>query len=85
MLQLSDFLVLAGTESRYRRGPRPAGFLAGLWHGIALAVAFVIGAFDPTVQLYESRNNGRFYDLGFLLGVMLVFGGGGATGPRVVG
>jgi hypothetical protein len=84
MLQLSDFLALAGTESRYRRGPRPAGFLAGLWHGIALVVAFVIAAFDPTVQLYEIRNNGRFYDLGFLLGVMLVFGGGGATGPRIV-
>jgi len=85
MSQLSRVLALAGTESRYRRGPRPAGFLAGLWHGVALLVAFIIGAFDPTVQLYESRNNGRFYDLGFVLGVALVFGGGGASGPRVMG
>ena len=85
MTSLSDFLVLAGTESRYRRGGHPAGFLAGLWHGIVLVVAFVVGAFDPSVQLYESRNNGRFYDLGFLLGVMLIFGGGGAAGPRTIG
>jgi hypothetical protein len=50
MLPLSDVLALAGTQSRYRRGPRPAGFLAGLWHGIVLLVAFVIGAFDPTLE-----------------------------------
>jgi hypothetical protein len=85
MSQLAERLALAGTESRYRRGPRPAGFLAGIWHGLVLVIAFIIGAFDPTVQLYESRNNGRLYDLGFLLGVMLIFGGGGASSPRVVG
>lgn len=50
-----------------------------------MVMAFILVAFDPTVQLYESRNNGRFYDLGFLPGVMLTFGGGGASGPRIIG
>jgi len=75
MSRLSGVLALAGTESRYRRGPRSASFLAGLWHGIALVVAFIVGAFDPTVQLDESRNTGSTIS-GFLLGIMLVFGGG---------
>jgi hypothetical protein len=48
--------------------PSPAGFWAGLWHGMVSWIAFVVSFFDPTVEVYERANNGGWYDFGFLLG-----------------
>lgn len=61
-----------------------AGFWRGLWNGIIAPVTFVISLFDKNVQMYEVHNNGGWYNFGFLLGVMIVFGGGGrgAAGRR---
>lgn len=59
----------------------PRGFLYGLWHGFITPVTFVISLFTDDVSIYESHNTGGWYDFGFVLGLMVIFGGGsgGAT------
>ena len=52
-----------------------AGFWKGLWHGFIYPVTFVISLFTDTVNLYEVRNNGNWYDFGFVCGVGLLHGG----------
>lgn len=52
---------------------RLAGALQGLWHGLISPVTVVGSFFNPTMQMYEVHNNGREYNLGFLVGVALVF------------
>lgn len=54
-----------------------AGFWLGLWHGIIAPITFVISLFTDDVSLYEVRNNGNWYDFGFVLGAGILFGGGG--------
>ena len=56
-----------------------AGFWAGLWHGLICVVTFIIGLFHESVRMYEPMNRGNLYDLGFLLGILIVFGGGGCS------
>jgi len=53
----------------------PAGFWAGLWHGFIIIITFIWGLFSDTVRMYEPRNIGNLYDLGFILGAMLSLGG----------
>lgn len=50
-----------------------AGAVQGLWHGLIAPVTAVGAFFDPTMQMYEVHNNGREYNLGFLIGVALIF------------
>jgi hypothetical protein len=52
---------------------RVAGLLLGLWHGVISPVTLVVSFFNPDVQMYEVHNDGSQYNLGFLLGVALVF------------
>ncbi len=58
---------------------RIAGILLGLWHGIISPVTLVLSFAKPGVQMYEVHNDGSQYNLGFLLGVALVFVILGAT------
>ena len=53
-----------------------AGFLMGLWHGVAAPVMFVISLFSDTVEVYEVHNTGGWYTFGFLIGMSIIFGGG---------
>jgi hypothetical protein len=55
---------------------RVAGFWLGLWHGFTLLFTFVASLLWDGVFVYEAHNSGHLYDLGFLFGVMLFFGGG---------
>ncbi len=68
----------------YAPGPNPAANTAdahgrvasvglGLWHGIISPVTLVVSFFKKGVQMYEVHNDGSLYNLGFLLGVALVF------------
>ena len=57
----------------------PAGFWAGLWHGLICCVTFVIGLFHDGVRIYEIHNKGHLYDLGFVLGAAIAFGGCGGS------
>jgi hypothetical protein len=54
----------------------PAGFWMGLWHGLISLVTFIISLFNSEVTIYEVNNTGWPYNLGFILGVMIFFGGG---------
>lgn len=75
---MPNFLSVAGPNSKYKlRGAHPAGFLAGLWHGIILPIVFIVSIFYPNARIYETNNKGIFYDLGFFIGVSISFGGGG--------
>ena len=46
---------------------------AGLWHGIIAPITLIISFFNSDVHMYEVHNAGSEYDLGFLIGVVLVF------------
>jgi hypothetical protein len=61
---------------------KAAGFWLGLWHGFIAPVTFVISLFNRNVQMYEVHNTGAWYNLGFLLGMSIIFGGGGASARR---
>ena len=52
---------------------RVSGFVQGLWHGIIAPVMAVGSFFNPAMQMYEVHNNGRDYNLGFLIGIAFVF------------
>jgi hypothetical protein len=59
-----------------------AGFWLGLWHGLISPITFIVSLFSSQVTIYEVRNNGNWYDFGFMLGICAVFSGGpGAGGP----
>jgi hypothetical protein len=57
-----------------------AGFWRGLWHGFTVLFMFIISLFKDGVGIYEWNNSGNLYNLGFVLGAMIFFGGssGGA-------
>ncbi len=56
----------------------PAGFWQGLWHGIIAVIAFIISLFSDKVTLYEADNTGGWYNFGFLIGTICVWGSSGA-------
>jgi hypothetical protein len=56
-----------------------AGFWLGLWHGFIVFFTFIVSLFKDNVHIYEVHNNGNWYNLGFVIGVMAFFGGGGAS------
>ena len=68
----------------YAPGPNPlvntadahgsaAGILLGIWHGIISPVTLVISFVNKDVQMYEVHNNGSQYNLGFLIGMVILF------------
>ena len=74
-----------GPNPEVRNAPEgeiPAGFWLGLWHGIIAPATFIVSLFTDNVNLYEVHNNGNWYDLGFVLGAGILFGGGGFGAKR---
>ena len=59
-----------------------AGIAQGLWHGLIAPVTLVLSFFNEAVQMYEVHNNGKEYNLGFLIGVAIVFLILGISGGR---
>jgi hypothetical protein len=59
-----------------------AGFWLGLWHGFILFFTFIISLFNHNVGVYEVHNSGWAYNLGYLLGVMIFFGGSGSSSRK---
>lgn len=81
LLLFATLLVLSGCaagDARFEAAP--AGFWAGLWHGLICVVTFVISLFKDNVHVYEVRNAGHLYDLGFVIGAAIAFGGCGGSG-----
>jgi len=52
---------------------RIARAVAGLWHGLIAPVTLVMSFFNSEIQMYEVHNSGPEYNLGFLVGLALVF------------
>jgi hypothetical protein len=72
---MANVLSVAGLNSKYKLArARPAGFLGGLWHGFIAPVTFLVSLFAAGVSIYETHNNGRWYEFGFILGVSAHFG-----------
>lgn len=69
---------LAGSEGA-------AGFWLGLWHGVIAPVTFIISLFSDQVGVYEVHNVGGWYDLGFVLGLGFLVGGGSSGASRAGG
>jgi len=46
---------------------------AGLWHGIIAPITLVLSFFSSDVRMYEVHNAGSEYDLGFLVGLTVIF------------
>lgn len=63
------------TDTENVRG-KTAGFLRGLWHGFISFFTFIISLFTDKVSVYEVHNTGGWYDFGFILGIMIFYGGG---------
>lgn len=68
----------------YAPGPNPlvntadahghaAGILLGIWHGIISPVTMVLSFINKDVNMYEVHNDGGQYNLGFLVGVVILF------------
>jgi hypothetical protein len=82
---MENALAVAGPNSKYNQpGASPAGFLAGLWHGLIVQITFIISLFSVNVRIYETNNCGRWYDFGFLIGISSSLGGSGSTMNRTI-
>ena len=77
---MANSLAVAGANSKYKQpGISPAGFLAGVWHGLIAPIVFIVSLFNSSVGIYETNNNGRWYDFGFLIGISSSLGGGASS------
>jgi len=61
----------------------PAGFWWGIWHGMIWFITFLMGIFTGgRYTIYEAANNGGWYNFGFLIGIGVMFGGGGLASRK---
>lgn len=60
----------------------PYGFFFGLWHGFIAPFSFIGSIFMSDVAMYAVNNNGFLYDLGFVLGAGILFGGSGKASSK---
>ena len=74
---MANSLSVAGSNSKYKEpDAQPAGFWGGLWHGLIAPITFLVSLFAEGVSIYETNNNGRWYEFGFMLGIGAYAGGG---------
>jgi len=64
------------------KGEVVAGLVTGLWHGFISPVTLVVSFFNPEIQMYDVFNTGSLYNLGFLLGIAIIFLVLGFSGGR---
>jgi len=62
-------------------GVTSPGFFKGLWHGLIAPFALILSIFSD-IRIYAFPNNGFWYDLGFVIGFLIIGGGGGASTGR---
>jgi hypothetical protein len=55
------------------------GFLYGIVHGFIFPFVLIAKLFGAHVGLYAEHNSGSLYWLGFILGLVLLLGGGGSS------
>ena len=49
-----------------------AGILVGLWHGFISPGTLIFSFINPNVQMYEVHNDGSEYNVGFLIGIVII-------------
>ena len=54
--------------------PTGPGFLIGLFHGVISFFTMILSFFTD-VEMYAKNNSGSWYDLGFVIGAMIFYGG----------
>jgi hypothetical protein len=82
---MANILAVAGPNSKYQQtGAAPAGFWAGVWHGLIVPIAFLVSLFNTNVRIYEKNNRGRWYDFGFMIGASASIGGSGHESADIV-
>jgi hypothetical protein len=57
----------------------PAGFWLGLWQGLIVFLSFIASWFDNNIVLYQVSNNGFWYNLGYVIGLIILGAGGGGS------
>lgn len=46
-----------------------AGFFTGFWHGFICIFSFIGSLFDNQIAIYQTPNDGAWYNFGFLTGL----------------
>ncbi len=59
-----------------------AGFFSGVWHGWIAPFALIWHIFNDEVRIYETNNDGIWYDVGFYIAVISGFGSIGLSRGR---
>ena len=82
LILIFSMLLVAGcaTQTTGNTDHLP-GFLHGLFHGFIILFSFILSLFTD-YEIYAFPNAGGWYNFGFLLGVMIFFGGGGAGAKK---
>lgn len=57
-----------------------AGFWMGLWHGLIIIISLIVSLFSDSYEIYEIHNNGGWYNVGFLFGLLIALGGSAGGG-----
>ena len=70
VLMLSSCGYIAPVEM-----PSGPGFFIGLFHGLISFFTMILSFFTG-IEMYASNNSGSWYDLGFVIGAMIFYGGG---------
>lgn len=61
---------MPGPNSKYKE--KPATFFVGVIHGLVLPLTFIYSQFESSVRLYETNNIRRWYNLGFVIGIVIL-------------
>ena len=80
LLILLFVFMISCAPGNTRFDEKPAGFWAGLWHGCISFFTFIISLFNDKVYIYQANNGGNWYNFGFILGLMIFYGGGAKSG-----
>jgi hypothetical protein len=79
-LILLILIVATCAPNNERFDEKPAGFWAGIWHGLICWITFIISLFTDSVSIYEVNNSGGWYNFGFLIGATCILSGSGGVG-----
>ena len=82
LVLFSVLALLAGCAGQPLIEPGSRGFFWGLFDGAVAPITFVLSLFDNGTRIYGYPNSGLWYDLGFLIGLLGFWGGGGHAASR---
>jgi len=78
LFMISTLFIISCAHQPSPVAYNPPGFFMGIFNGITIIISF-IGSIFMDVRIYAFPNSGFFYDLGYLIGVGVVFAGIGGS------